>query len=137
MSKDNDLARFTELVNINKKESHYALTSKSLKSAAEQGLQITQLIHLLEKENSNQIPESLRNLARRWSSQGSEAAVNRVSLLRFANAAACDEFLKHTAGRFKLEELNGQTLAFNEKQQEGVIKALSELGILVEFGEDV
>lgn len=131
------VARFTELVNINKKESHYALTSKSLKSAAEQGLQITQLIHLLEKENSNQIPESLRNLARRWSSQGSEAAVNRVSLLRFANAAACDEFLKHTAGRFKLEELNGQTLAFNEKQQEGVIKALSELGILVEFGEDV
>lgn len=131
------VARFCELVSVNQKESHYAITTNSLNSAAEQGLQLSQLMQLLEKEGGAEIPDSLRKMARRWSSQGKEAVISKVSLLRFQDAAACAEFNRFAAGRFTLEELNPRTLLITERQKEGVIRVLNELGILVDIEADV
>ncbi len=131
------VGRFCELVNINPKESLYAITTDSLKTAAEQGLQINQLLQLLEKENNTGIPESLRKLADRWNRRGREAIISKAILLRFSDESACAEFLKHAAGRFTLEELNPRTVLITARQQDGVIKVLNELGILVEIQADV
>lgn len=131
------VGRFCELVNVNAKESLYAITTSSLKNAAEQGLQINQLLQLLEKENNNGLPDSLKKLAERWNRHGREAIISQAILLRFSDDSACAEFMKFAAARFTLEELNPRTVLITARQQDGVIKVLNELGILVEIDTDV
>lgn len=131
------VARFCELINVFPKESLYNLTTTSLKRAEEQGLRLNQLLQLLEREKAVAIPESLRNLEARWSLHGQEAAIGKVLLLRFTREAACAEFIKHAAGRFKLEELNPRCVIITARQLDGIIKLLNELGILAEIEADV
>lgn len=127
------VARFCELVSVFPKESLYVLTTASLSRAEEQGLQLSQLLQLLEKENAAAIPESLRSLEERWSLYGQEATIRKALLLRFTREAACAEFIKRAAGRFDLEVLNPLNIVITERQLEGIVKLLSELGILADI----
>jgi len=130
-------ARFTELVNSTTDESRYQITTRSLRRAEEQGLQIQQLLQLLEKEQPGVVPASLHRMAERWVRHGIEAGFNRVSLLRFADPTTCTEFRKSAGSRFELEELNPKTLLVQSRQIEAIQKLLNELGILVDREADV
>jgi len=131
------VARFCELVNVFPKESLYSLRLESLKKAEEQGLRLSQLLQLLEREKALAVPESLRRLEERWSLYGQEALIEKVLLLRFTQADARTAFLKQAAGRFTLEELSPLSFVVNEKQLDGIIRLLNELGILAEISGDV
>lgn len=131
------VARFCELVNVFPKESLYSLRLGSLKKAEEQGLRLSQLLQLLEREKALAVPESLRRLEERWSQYGQEAVIEKVLLLRFTRADARTEFLKQAAGRFTLEELSPLSIVVNEKQLDGILRLLNELGILAEIIGDV
>lgn len=131
------VARFCGLREVFPKETLYILTSASLKRAEEQGLQLKQLLQLLEREKAASIPENLRSLEARWSLYGQEAEIEKVLLLRFTREAACAEFLKHAAERFTLEALNARTVIITGRQLDGVVKLLNELGMLAEIKADI
>lgn len=131
------VARFCELERAAQGETWYSLTPDSLNIAANQGLQLTQLLQLLDKEQSSVIPAPLTKLAERWGHKGQEAAFESAALLRFKDEAACLEFLKAAESRFCLEQLNSRTLLISLRQQEAIIKVLNELGILVMREADV
>lgn len=131
------VARFCELVSVFPKESLYLLSMPSLLKAEEQGLHLNQLLQLLEKEKAAVVPESLRRLEERWSRHGQEAVIQKVLLLRFSREEACTEFLKQAAGRFTLEENNSLSVVIKEKQLDGIVRLLNEMGILAEISTDV
>lgn len=131
------VARFCELVHVFPKESLYALKTDTLKKAEEQGLRLGQLIQLLEREKAAAIPENLRVLEERWSQHGQEAVIERVLLLRFTREDARAAFLKQATGRFALETLDPLCVVINEKQVDGILRLLNELGILAEIAGDV
>lgn len=129
--------RFCELNSVSLKDSRYLLTVASLTRAADQGLQIQQLLQLLEKEQPGVVPAELQRLAERWSRNGVEAGFEQVTILRFKDQAGCDQFVKAAGGRFNLEVLNPLVVSIKPSQQEGIVRMLGEMGILVETGADV
>ena len=131
------VVRLGELVLASPGETRCLLTVASLEKAAEQGLQLQQLLQLIEKEQPGGIPDGLKRLAERWTRNGVEAGFERVTLLRFKDQSACTEFLKAAGARLKLEVLNPQTLLIATSQQEGVRRLLAESGILADDEADV
>ena len=131
------VGRLGELIHASPGETRCLLTVASLEKAAEQGLQLQQLLQLIEKEQPGGIPDGLKRLAERWTHHGNEAGFERVTLLRFKDQAACAELLKAAGVRVKLEVLNPQTLLITPSQQEGVRRLLAELGILADDEADV
>jgi hypothetical protein len=131
------VGRSAELSDATSVESRYQLTPDSLKKAAEQGLQIQQLIQLLDKDQPGVVTEDLKRLVERWTKHGKEAGFERALLLRFKNAESCAEFLRVAGSRFNLEKLNPQTLAIAPAQQESIRRLLAELGILADDEADV
>jgi hypothetical protein len=131
------VGRSGDLVHATTKESRYHLTPDSIKKAAQQGLQIQQLIQLVDKEQPGVVTDELKRLAERWTKRGKEAGIERAVLLRFKDASTCAEFIRAAGNRFTLETLNPQTLSIAPEQQEGIHRLLAELGILAEVQADV
>ena len=131
------IGRFGELKFATPTETVYQLTVHSLQTAADQGLQITSLIQLLDREQVQEIPSSLRLLGQRWQKKGVEADLARVALLRFKEAETCATFVHSAGERFSFELLNPTTILIRPAQQEAILKFLSERGILVEVTADV
>lgn len=131
------VGRVGVLINATEKESRYLLTIDSLEKAAEQGLQLQQLLQLLEKEQPGVVTDGLKRLVERWAKRGNEAGFEHAILLRFKSETACDELINAAGNRFSLERLNPQTLSISKAQQEGIIRLLAELGILVVDAADV
>lgn len=131
------VGRSGELVHATAAESRYHLTPDSIEKAAQQGLQLQQLIQLVEKEQPGVVTDELKRLAERWTKRGKEAGFERAVLLRFKDAAACAEFVRAAGSRFTLETLNPQTLSIAPAQQEGIRRLLAELGILADGQADV
>lgn len=131
------VGRFAELESASARDTRYSLTTRSLRSAADQELNLGQLLQLLEKDQPGIVPAALRKMEQRWSLKGQEAGFERVILLRFSEPADCDEFIKAAGRRFNLEQLNPQTLLIQSQQEAGIIKLLHEQGILVDRSADV
>lgn len=131
------VGRISELKHANTRESRYQLTPGSLEKAAKQGLQLKQLIQLVEKEQPGVVSDDLKRLAERWTKRGKEAGFEHAVLLRFKDAAACEEFVQAAGKKFNFEILNPQTLSIKVSQQEGMRRLLAELGMLANDRSDV
>jgi hypothetical protein len=132
------VARCGELMAVQRGESHYRLTPRSLQAAAGQGLKIGNLIQLIQKEYNTAIPPETQRMVERWNLSGVEAELRTEHLLRFKDARACSEFLSSkAAAALTIEVLNPTTLLVQSRQQDVIIKVLNEMGILVEQAEDV
>ncbi|MBP8997241.1 MAG: hypothetical protein KBG10_03020 [Anaerolineaceae bacterium] len=131
------IGRFGELKYVTPTETVYQLTVPSLQTAADQGLLVTHLLQLLDREQVQEIPASLRQLGQRWQKKGVEVDLAKVSLLRFKEAETCANFVRSTGERFTLELLNPTTVLIRPSQQVAILKFLNERGILVEVGADV
>lgn len=131
------VGRLSKLIHATSSETRYLLTVESLEKAEEQGLQIQQIIKLIEKTQPGVVPAGLQRLAERWTSHGVEADIKQATLLRFKDSAACSELVTAAGNRFNFEVLNSQTLLIKTQQLEGVRRLLAELGILVDDEADV
>jgi hypothetical protein len=126
-------ARFGKLIRYANHFSWYRLTPDSLSVAASQGLNLHQLILLLEKSQPKPVPRSLQRLAERWEAHHLEASIKTALLLRFVSADACSLFLANPrSGPMVLEQLNPLTLLLHPNSQEAAHRLLAELGILAE-----
>lgn len=132
------VGRFCEIVSASQTDTTGRITPGSLKRAAVQGLTITHLVQLLEKERKKPLPTAFKRLAERWQTFGLEAEVTSVLVLKFSNEETCAAFLGFpSASHLVLERLNPTVVLIQKKQVGAVQKALAEMGILAQIGADV
>jgi len=126
------LARFCEWVGERAEGYRYLVTSGSLKKAREEGLKVSQLLSLLAKNASDELPPAIVRALKRWELKGTEARVEVRTVLRVGSPEVLDELRKTKAGRFLGESLGPVTAVIKPGAQKKVLSALAEMGLLAE-----
>jgi Helicase conserved C-terminal domain len=130
------VARFCEWVKETPDEYQYQISSASLVNARKQGLTVSQLLALLNR-NAKAVPPSLVKALERWDKNGSEARLEKMVILRVTSAEVLQALRKSRAGRFLGEPLGPTTIAIKAGATQKVLNALAELGYLGEMREEV
>jgi hypothetical protein len=130
------LARFCEWEDEKPDEYRYRVSTRSLKKAQEQGLKVSQLLSLLAKHASPEIPPVFVKALKRWEVNGIEARVETQAILRVSRPDVLDELRKSKAGRFLGELLGPTAVIVKGGAVPKVLAALAELGLLAEAGAD-
>jgi hypothetical protein len=103
-----------------------------LKRAGEQGLKVSQLLNLLAKNATAEIPPTFVKALKRWELNGAEARVEVQTILRVSKPEVLEELRKSKAGRFLGEMLGPVTVVVKPGAQSKILAALAELGLLAE-----
>jgi hypothetical protein len=130
------VARFCEWVKETPDEYQYQISSASLVNARKQGLTVSQLLALLNR-NAKAVPPSLVKALERWDKNGSEARLEKMVILRVTSEEVLQALHKSRAGRFLGEPLGPTTIAIKAGATQKVLSALAELGYLGEMREEV
>lgn len=126
------LARFCEWEDEKPDEYRYRVSTRSLKKAQAQGLKVSQLLSLLAKHASAEIPPVFVKALKRWEVNGTEARVETQAILRVSRPEVLDELRKSKAGRFLGELLGPTAVIVKGGAVPKVLAALAELGLLAE-----
>ena len=125
------LARFCDWEKETPEEFQYRISPTSLMRARQQGLNVSQLVTLLNK-SAKAVPPSLIKALERWDKQGSEARLEKMLVLRVASEDILQALRKSRVSRFLGEPLGPATIAVKPGAMEKVLGALAELGYLAE-----
>lgn len=126
------IARFCEWDDKKEDEYRYRVTTGSLRKAREEGLKVSQLLSLLAKNASAEIPPVIVQALKRWELKGTEARVEIQTVLRVGSPEVLDELRRTKAGRFLGESLGPVTAVIKPGAQTKVLSALAEMGLLAE-----
>ncbi len=130
------IARCCEREEEGPQEYKYRLTPASLQRARQQGIQVEHLLTLLAKHSQAGVPPSLVKALHRWEAYGSEARVEKRTLLRVSRPEVLEELRRSRASRFLGERLSPTVVIVKEGARSKVIEALIELGLLAEERKD-
>lgn len=126
------IARFTEWERTSRAGYAYRITPASLRKANAQGLTGAHLLALF-KRYAIAVPPALQNAIIRWEKQEKPAGrVETGLLLRLEDPSLTQAFKQSRASRFIREQLNANTFLLQPGAREAVLKALAELGWLIE-----
>lgn len=116
----------------------YLVTPASLKRAAGQGLKASHLLGLLAKHAGGQIPPVFAKALQRWESNGTEARIETLTVLKVSKPETLNELRASKAARFLGEIIGPTTVVIQRGSEAKVAAALAELGLLadVESGGD-
>jgi hypothetical protein len=128
------IARFCEWDTKKNSEYHYHVSIASLNRAADQGLKVKQLLGILAKNSTSEVPPSFIKALNRWEANGTEARLESHTILKVSRPEVLDELRKSKAGRFLGETLGPVTVTIKSGARPKVLAALAELGLL---GEEV
>ena len=132
------LGRFCEVSSITSQESNFTFTPDSLKRAQENGLKISQLIQLLEKQQKSPLPSSLVFLAEKWEITGIAAKVEPSTLLRTYTKEIMQNLLENPQTKRYIIELVSPVIALiNPLGVKVIKKTLLEQGLLTEVKLEV
>jgi hypothetical protein len=126
------VARFCEWDAEMDDEYRYRITPRSLKRAREQGLKAEHLLGILRKNVSGPIPPPFVKALQRWETNGTEARVETLTVLKVSKPEILDELRKSTAARFLGEIIGPTTVVIQSGAQAKVLAALAEMGLLAE-----
>lgn len=126
------IARFCEWGEERNDEFNYSVSARSLKRANEQGLKAEQLLTMLVKYTNGTVPPALVKALKRWDSQGAEARVESLLVLRVSRPEIMEEMRSSKAGKFLGELLSPTAVVVKSGAIEKVMAALAELGMLAE-----
>jgi hypothetical protein len=110
----------------------YRVSPQSLKAAGQQGLKVGQLLPLLAKNSTSELPPAFVKALKRWERNGTEARVEPQTILKVSRPEVLEELRKSKAGRFLGETLGPVTAVVKPGAQVKVLAALAELGLLAE-----
>ncbi len=113
-------------------EYKYRISAQSLKNANQQGLKAEQLLSLLVKHTSGNVPPALVKALKRWEANGTEARVEKLHVLRVSRPEVIKELRKSRAGKFLGELLSPTTVVIKEGAIQKVMAALMEMGVMGE-----
>jgi hypothetical protein len=126
------VARFCEWEKETPDEYQYRISPISLSHAKQQGLTVSQLVTLLNR-NAKAVPPSLIKALERWDKQGVEARLEQMVVLRVVSEEVIQALRKSRASRFLGESLGPTSIAIKPGAIEKVRGALAELGYLGEI----
>ena len=130
------IARFCEWEEARPDEYRYRVTTESLKKARQQGLKAGQLLSLLARNATSEIPPAFVKALKRWELNGTEARMEIQTILRVKRPEVLEELRKTKAGRFLGESLGPVTIIVKPGAQAKVLAALAEMGMLAEASTD-
>lgn len=113
-------------------EYRYRITPAGLARARAQGLRTGPFAALLRRHHDGPFPPALVQAMERWEQAGTQATVERVSLLKVTSPEVLAALRKTRAARCLGEALNETTVMVREGMEEQVINALAEIGYLAE-----
>ena len=125
------MARFADWQGFGKEAYHYRLTPGALSRARQQGLRLSHLLALLRRGNVA-VPPVLLKALERWEEQGSQARLERLTVLRVSKPEILLELRASRAARFLGELLGPTAVVVKDGTGERVLAALAELGYLGE-----
>jgi hypothetical protein len=126
------LSRFCEWDLEKPDEYRYRVSTGSLKKAGTQGLKVSQLLGLLAKNASAELPPAFVKALKRWEMNGTEARVELQTILKVRRPEVLEELRRSKAGRFIAETLGPVTVVVKSGSSSKVLAALAELGLLAE-----
>lgn len=130
------LARFSQWQSPDGDTYLYQLTPASLEHAQQQGILVKHLLALLHRYASS-VPPSLLKALERWEKSGSQARLERVTVLRLSNPEIMEKLRKSRAARFLGDPLGPTTVIVNPGAWKKVLAALAEMGYLAEVRDDL
>jgi hypothetical protein len=129
------LARFCELEKETPDGYLYRISPVSLLRARQQGLMVSQLVTLLNR-NAKAVAPSLIKALERWDKQGVEARLEQMVVLRVVSDEVIQALRKSRASRFLGETLGPTSIAIKPGAVDKVRGVLAELGYLGEIRID-
>lgn len=126
------ISRFCEWKALKNGVYHYYVTPSSLERAAKQGLQPAHLHTFLSRIPDLPIPPSLLKALKRFEKQGTQAWLEKATLLRVDTPEIIEALQKSPAARHISDVLNPTTVLVKAGKLEKVRNALAELGYLVD-----
>ena len=115
----------------NPDEYRYQITPSALEEAREHGLDISHLIGALQKYTADKIPPTLARALRRWEVSGTEARVEKMSILRLSKPEDLRALRESRAGRFLGDVLGPTAVAVKAGASQKIMAALIEMGIFM------
>jgi hypothetical protein len=130
------VARFTDWVSFRKGEFTYRITPHSLKNASEQGLGLEH-IHSILNTACDSVPPAIKNALDRWEQKGTEAGIEKTSLLRVRDAAILDALMSNSrTAKFIIERLSPSSAIVNAKSQGDLYRAALRIGLFIDLSKD-
>lgn len=129
------LARFSEWLENGPERWQYLLTPASLAAAADQGLTIRHLTALLRKYAKPAPPPSLMEALGRWETNGREASIERLWVLRLSSPEALQALRESPAASQLGDALGPVSVVVRPGGIEKVRAALARLGYLSDVEE--
>lgn len=127
------IARFTRWESIGEESYRYRIIPSSLQLAAEQGLESTHVQSILESAVGKPLPASLIKALDRWSELGSEARIERRTVLRVQDPSTLELLRENrSTARFLKEALGPTTVVVLENDWESLCAAAARLGLLID-----
>ena len=125
------LARFSEWEREDEEAYLYRLTPGSLERARGQGLRVIHLLTLLRRY-ALAVPPALESALERWQKTGSEARIDRVTVLRVRSPEMLQAVMASRAARFLGEPLGPTAITIHAEAGDKVLAVLAEMGYLGE-----
>ncbi|HEY9075915.1 MAG TPA: hypothetical protein VIO61_05190 [Anaerolineaceae bacterium] len=110
----------------------YRFSPAALERARKQGLRTAQLAALLKKYNQGSLPPNLLQALDRWENAGTQAKLEKVTLLQVANSSILEALRRTSAGRYIGAAINSTTAPVQAGKEEQVLEALAEIGYLAD-----
>jgi len=129
------ISRFADWGLIGSDEFSYQLTPDSLNQAQKQGLLPRHLVTLLRKSAQDGLPPILYEAIKRWESDGGQARIEHVIVLRLADPEMLHALRGSAAGRWLGEALSPTAVTIKPGGQVPVRQALANLGYLSDYEE--
>lgn len=130
------LSRFTEWHTLQPDRFVFQLSPGSLQVAAEQGLELKHLRALLRKYGKPGIPPALQKALTRWESQGLEARIEPLLVLRLAEPELLEKLRESKASSCLGDVLGPTAVMVKPGCASRVRAALWELGVLTDLSGD-
>jgi transposase len=133
------VARFCRWTQLDRRREEfvYQLTPTSLERGRQAGLLPRHMLAVLGKITGGRVPRSIEAAVRRWGERGSEAALNRVLVLKVSEAGVLDELLAHPdTARLLGERLGPTQVGVRERDWQALCAAALRRGMLIDWPPD-
>jgi hypothetical protein len=126
------VARFCEWGGETQDEYRYHITPAALEQARSQGLRPSHLVGLLRRHATNPPTPVLVQALERWDEQGTQATLEKVTILRVASPEILASLRRSPAARFLGDPLSATSIVVKENAAVKVMAALAQMGYLTD-----
>jgi hypothetical protein len=126
------VARFCQWEGETPGEYRYRITPAALERARSQGLRSGHLVGLLRRHAANPPTPTLVQALERWDEHGTQAAFDRVTILRVTSPEILTALRRSPAARFLGDPLSATSIIVKENAIEKVMAALAQMGYLAD-----